>query len=188
MTLVLNYPDGDYDLIVSATIARSCIFSVLKVVADTISGNISNSGSYSWAPTYDSILTKYGGWSFDLIDDGSQAVSSSESFNIKTVDEPSEFTGPYSIPVIGQDHTFYWSPSTSPTVSIILVSDVPYSTENVTIADHIQNTGEWTWSIPSRDDTIIAGVWYFDLVDDATGVTDSKVQLTIDASTPTLCP
>ena len=41
---------------------------------------------------------------------------------------------PYPPPVLGQDHTFYWSPSTNPTVSILIIKAVPYSTVNMTIA------------------------------------------------------
>ena len=113
--------------------------------------------------------------------------SDSDSFNILTPSALNSFIGPYPPPVMGQDHTFYWSPSITPTVSILIVKEVPLSTVNVTLANKIENTGSFIWSVPQTDDIIIPGEWEFYLVDDATGHADSIVYLTIDAETPAVC-
>jgi len=127
-------------------------------------------------------------WSLTLVDDTTQESSASDDFNIYAADHASVFTGPYQIPVIGQPHTFYWSPSTAPTVSILLVKSVPLSTVNITLADHVKNDGSFTWAVPSSDDLVAPGVWNFDLIEDSTGAIDSSAELTIDAGTPSLCP
>ena len=130
-----------------------------------------------------------------------QESSTSDDFNIIPASNPNSFIGPYIPPVLGQDHTFYWSPSTDPTVSILMITAVPYGT-NVTIGgtfqytkarsmfnlidvvvDHVPNTGSFTWSVPT---SITPGAWNFALVSDA-GNEDSLIDFAIDATTPPLC-
>ncbi|PMD32848.1 hypothetical protein L207DRAFT_518274 [Hyaloscypha variabilis F] len=158
------------------------------IASATILSNISNSGSFAWTPPNDSILdgTGIGGWYLTLVDDATGATSTSASFNILTPDDPNEFIGPYPPLVLGQDHTFNWSPSKAPTISLLIKLDEPYG-RNITLADHIQNTGTFTWSVPSSDPFITPGEWVFALVDDATGATDAMIYLVIDATTPAVC-
>jgi hypothetical protein len=78
--------------------------------------------------------TGTGGWYLTLVDDATQETSDSASFNILTPDSLNDFIGPYSPPVLGQDYTFNWSPSTTPTISIFIIKAVPYSTVNITLA------------------------------------------------------
>jgi hypothetical protein len=68
-----------------------------------------------------------------------QESSISDDFNIIPASNPNSFIGPYIPPVLGQDHTFYWSPSTDPTVSILMITAVPYGT-NATIGGTFQYT------------------------------------------------
>ena len=89
---------------------------------------------FAWTPPNDSVLLSAGGWFLTLVDDATQETSQSDGFNILPADYLNSFTGPYPPPVLGQDHTFYWSPSTNPTVSILIIKAVPYSTVNMTIA------------------------------------------------------
>lgn len=115
------------------------------------------------------------------MDDVTQENSTSDDFNILDPSAKDEFTAPYAPLVLGQDHTFYWSPSTASTVTIIAQ---PYPNFNITIADKVKNTGSFTWSIPS---STAPGEYEFWLVNDATKQEDSGVFLVIDATTPPLC-
>ena len=98
-------------------------------------GNISNSGSFAWTPPNDNTLdgTGVGGWYLTLVDDATGATSTSASFNILPPDSQDEFIGPYAPLVLGQDHTFSWSPSTAPTISLVIKLDEPYG-RNITLA------------------------------------------------------
>jgi hypothetical protein len=97
--------------------------------------NISNSGSFAWTPPNDSTLdgTGAGGWYLTLVDDTTGATSISPSFNILPPDSQDEFIGPYAPLVIGQSHTFNWSPSTASTISLLIIRDSPHGA-NVTLA------------------------------------------------------
>jgi hypothetical protein len=98
-------------------------------------GNISNSGSFTWTPPNDSTLDGdgIGGWYLTLVDDATQETSTSTSFNILTPDAEDEFIGPYPPLVAGQVYTFNWSPSTQPTISLLIMRDSPEG-PNVTLA------------------------------------------------------
>jgi len=109
--------------------------------------------------------------------------SESQGFNILTRTDANSFVPPYGVPVVGEKHTFYWSPNIDETVSIALILDAPYGS-NSTIADHVKNTGEWTWDVPTD---IIPGEWVFALVSDVIGEREAMIYLTIDAKTPEIC-
>ncbi len=97
--------------------------------------NILNSGSFLWTPPDDSTLDSIGvgGWYLTLVDDATGETSTSVSFNILPPDGQDEFIGPYAPLVVGQPHTFNWSPSTAPTISLLIIRDSPHGT-NVTLA------------------------------------------------------
>lgn len=133
------------------------------------------------------------------MDEVTQEASTSDDFNILDPSAKDQFTTPYTPLVLGKDHTFYWSPSTASTVSIIAQ---PYPNTNITLAgmfsfvpssfketltfppDKVKNTGSFTWSVPT---STAPGEYEFWLVNDATEQEDSGIFLVIDATTPALC-
>jgi hypothetical protein len=70
-----------------------------------------------------------------LVNDAEPEITStSEKIEVLSPTYQTDFIGPYLPAVLGQPFQINWSPSTMPTISLILQEDIPVSPEpNITI-------------------------------------------------------
>ncbi|RDW92443.1 hypothetical protein BP5796_01837 [Coleophoma crateriformis] len=138
-------------------------------VTTTIASKISNSGTYAWTP------------------DASLASSSCafKSYYIAMYFLIQPGNPP---PVLGQSFDVTWSPNDATAVSLIIFGgSAPGLTVNVSIADHVANTGSFTWDVPANQYPLQAGYWTLGIFNDDTGNRDATRDFVIDAETAQTC-
>lgn len=100
-------------------------------------GKIPNSGVYSWTPSSDLANNGYPLYSYwiVLIDDTDlEITSTSEKIEMLSPSYETDFMGPYVPAVLGQPFQINWSPSTTPTISLVLQESIPVNPPlNITI-------------------------------------------------------
>lgn len=91
-------------------------------------GNLSNSGFYLWTPGTE--LANPNGvpfYTYELIisDDADPSITStSDGIKMLSPSYRTDFIGPFLPAVIGQAYEISWSPSTTPTISLVLQADI----------------------------------------------------------------
>jgi hypothetical protein len=117
-------------------------------------GKIPNSGSYSWTPSSNLANSGYPLYSYSivLVDDVDPEITSySETIEVLSPSYKTDFTGPYVPAVLGQPFRINWSPSTTPTISLILQEDIPVSPPpNTTIGGKSQHRPRQKISVNQR--------------------------------------
>ncbi|RDW80061.1 hypothetical protein BP6252_04699 [Coleophoma cylindrospora] len=162
-------------------------------VTTTIASKISNSGTYSWTP--DASLASNSGvfksyYMSIVVDSDPTIMTNSTTFFVLSASTAMDFLIQPGDPppVLGQSYDVTWSPNNATAVSLIIFGgSAPGLTVNVTIADHVANTGSFTWDVPTNQYPIQAGYWTLGIFNDDTGNRDATREFVIDAETAQTC-